>query len=82
MNQPPPPSPYAQLLFYFIILLPFIILIYRMAKRKGKSGWLAIWGAVPVLNMFVALWIASLPEAKLVQEIQELKNRLNLPPGS
>jgi hypothetical protein len=69
MNQPPPPSPYAQLLFYFIFFIPF-------AKRKGRSGWFALWGAVPGVNLYVGLWIASLPEAKLVQEIEDLKKRL------
>jgi hypothetical protein len=76
MNQPPPPSPYAQLLFYFILFIPFAILIYRIAKRKGRSGWFALWGAIPDVNLYVGLWIASLPEAKLVQEIEDLKKRL------
>jgi hypothetical protein len=77
MNQPPPPSPLPQLIFYFIILLPFAILIYSIAKRKGRSVWLTLFGIVPGVNVFVAIWVASLPEAKLIREIEDLKSRLS-----
>lgn len=76
MNQPPSPAPITQLIFYLLVLSPFVILIFRIAKRKGRSGWFAALGAVPVVNMFVAIWLASLPEARLLREIEELKRRV------
>lgn len=76
MDQPPPPPFHpAILVFYFIILLPFAILTYKIARRKGRSGWMALLGAIPLVNMYVVIWLASLSDAKVLQEIEELKKR-------
>lgn len=56
--------------------VPFLIIIARMARRKGRSQWFSLLGLIPVVNFFVTIWIASLPDAKLLEEIADLKRRL------
>jgi hypothetical protein len=36
---------------------------------------MALLGAIPLVNMYVVIWLASLSDAKVLQEIEELKKR-------
>jgi hypothetical protein len=75
MNQSPTPSVIAQLLPILIITLPFVFLISRIAIRKGRSSRLGAWGVLPPINLFVAIWVASLPDAELTRRIEELSKK-------
>ena len=47
--------------------LPFlwigVSMTFRRAIDAGKSGWLALWFFVPIVNYAMMLWIAALPSA-------------------
>jgi hypothetical protein len=70
------PSALPQLVFFFIIAIPLAIVMWAIAKRKGKSGLLALLFIVPLVNMLVALWLASLPDKALLDRISDLEGRL------
>ena len=58
--------------------LPFAYLLYSMAKRKGGNRWLYFLGGfIPVYSLFLAIWMASLPEKKMVQELTEFIKELS-----
>ena len=53
------------------------LILMFIAKRKGKSQvlWL-IAGYIPGWNLFGGLWLASLPDKLIIDEIEALKNSL------
>ena len=48
-----------------------------IAKRKGRSEWLwFLAGFVPGWNLFGGIWLASLPDKSILEEIKALVNEL------
>jgi uncharacterized membrane protein YhaH (DUF805 family) len=75
-SPPPPPTGIGQIIFLVIVAIPLAIFIHRMSKRKGKSGWFALIAFIPYVNVLFSLWIASLPDIKMLRDIEELKQRV------
>lgn len=50
----------------------------KIAKRKGRNqlSWF-LAGFVPVWNGLGAIWLASLPEKSILDEIESLKRKIN-----
>ena len=53
------------------------LLFKSIAKRKGRSEWLWFFaGFVPGWNLLGGLWLASLPEKSILEEVKVLINEL------
>jgi len=76
MNQPPPGI--VSFLPMFLIGIIFFFFLLRMARRKGKSWFVAFFAFVPFVNVFYALWLASLPEESILKRIDELERSLRI----
>lgn len=70
----------SQLLSFLPLLLLGCILgiLFRsIAKRKGRSQWLWFFaGIVPGWNLLGGLWLASLPDKSISEEVKALLNEL------
>lgn len=56
------------------------VIIFFMAPRKGKSRAWALLGMIPLANMVILIWLASLTDKTVVDAIAELKKRSGLQP--
>jgi len=57
--------------------LIFGLVLMPMAKRKGRSQWLWFFaGFVPGWNFLGGLWLASLPDKSVLEEVKALLNEL------
>jgi len=60
-----------------ILAIPYAFFIKSIAKRKGKNWWLWFFlSFVPVINIFGILWLVSLPEQSLTDDIHALITEL------
>jgi hypothetical protein len=65
---------FVPLLFMGLI---FGLVLMPMAKRKGRSQWLwFLAGFVPGWNFLGGLWLASLPDKSISEEVKALLNEL------
>jgi hypothetical protein len=65
-----------------IALLPLFLMsavlaafIFFLAKRKGQSAFLLLIGLVPFVNILVAIWLASLTDKSVLEQIEALKRQ-------
>jgi hypothetical protein len=61
-----------------IIIVPFLVTMLFLARRKGKS--LIVYfllGLIPGANMIAALWLASQTDASVKAELEDLRRRLD-----
>jgi TRAP-type mannitol/chloroaromatic compound transport system permease large subunit len=61
-----------------IIIIPFLIMICFLARRKGRS--LALYfllALIPGVNMLATLWLASQTDKSIREELADLKRRLD-----
>ena len=59
------------------LFIPLAVVAYYMAKRRGRNGWLwALIALVPYFNLLCLLYLASLPEASVLERIETLERRL------
>ncbi|PTX94272.1 hypothetical protein DB354_10940 [Opitutus sp. ER46] len=63
------------LLGYLALWFCISLFILLLAKRKGRSPWVAVFGFVPVVNVFYAVWLASQPDRALIDRLVELERR-------
>ena len=72
-----PPS-VLQLVPYFILVIPILVTMFFMARRKGKNflPYLAL-GLIPVVNFIVMIWLASQTDAVVKTRLEELEKKLN-----
>jgi hypothetical protein len=70
----PPPTIFA-LLPLFLMSALLAAFIFFLAKRKGRSALLLLIGFVPLANVLVAIWLASLTDKSVLEQIEELKRR-------
>jgi hypothetical protein len=60
-----------------IMGLIFGLVLMPIAKRKGRSKWLwFLAGFVPGWNLLGGLWLASLPDKSISEEVKALLNEL------
>ena len=61
-----------------LITVPFLITMFFLARRKGKSfiPYLLL-GLVPGVNAIAALWLASQTDASVKAELEELRRKLD-----
>ena len=78
MNSTPPPPPVGIVTFLPMLLLCALlaVLMFRIARRKGRSELFCLLGFVPFANVMVALWLASLTDKAVLDQLAELKRRL------
>jgi len=67
----------AQFLPMIIIAIPFLFLNPAIADRKGKNKIkYGLLGILPVVNMFSALYLASLPDKMILERLDTIINKL------
>jgi ABC-type polysaccharide/polyol phosphate export permease len=61
-----------------IITLPFLVMMFFLARRKGRSFVAYCFlGLIPGVNFITALWLASQTDASVQAELDELRRRLD-----
>lgn len=78
MNQSSSSSPtfaLLNLLPIFIAMGTVALIILFMAPRKGRSRAWALLGFLPLANMILLIWLASLTDKAVLDAISELKKR-------
>ena len=63
------------LLVYFILFSLMAAFIFVLARRKGQSRWFALFGYIPLVNMFCALWMASLTDQRVLERLEALEKQ-------
>jgi ABC-type polysaccharide/polyol phosphate export permease len=73
-----PPPLWMSFVPLVIITLPFLVTMFFLARRKGRSvvAYLLL-GIIPIVNMIAAVWLASQTDASVRAELDELKRRLD-----
>ena len=73
-----PPPLWTSFVPLVLITVPFLITMFFLARRKGKSfiPYLLL-GLVPGVNAIAALWLASQTDASIIAELEELRRRLD-----
>lgn len=67
-------NPIINLMPFLLITLLWVIFFCRIAERKGQNIWLSfILLVVPILGFFWGLYLCSLTDNKIKQDIEELK---------
>jgi hypothetical protein len=62
---------------YLVMCCIWGLVLKSISQRKGKSKWLWFFaGFIPGYNFFGGLWLASLPEKSILEEVKVLKNKL------
>ena len=56
------------------------LIILFIAPRKGKSRAWALLGMIPLANMFILIWLASLTDRAVLDAIADLRNRIGSQP--
>ena len=72
------PAPAAALLSLLPLLLAMgivAIIIFFMASRKGKSRAWTFLGMIPLANMLILIWLASLTDKAVLDTLEELKRK-------
>ncbi len=69
-----PPAPWLSLAIYAVV---FASMILWLAPRKGKSRLLALLALIPCLGPFVIIILLSLTDKEVLDEIAELKKRID-----
>ena len=60
------------------LFIPLAVVAFYMAKRRGRNGWLwALIALIPYFNFLCLLYLASLPEASVLERIETLERRLS-----
>jgi hypothetical protein len=79
MEHAPTPPPFVvQIVPYFLIVVPVLVMMFFLARRKGKPFWpYLLLGLIPVANMLAALWLASQTDAAVRAQLDELQKRVN-----
>jgi len=73
-----PPPIWVSLVPLFLIAIPLWVLMFLLARRKGKSFVpYFILGLLPLVNVMAALWLASQTDASVKAELDDLRERLN-----
>ncbi|WP_415907844.1 hypothetical protein [Oleiharenicola sp. Vm1] len=63
------------LLPMLLVFLVVAIAIFVMAPRKGRSRAWAILGLLPLVNVLVLIWLASLTDKAVLDALAELRRR-------
>jgi hypothetical protein len=59
------------------IYVPLMIVLIRIAKRKGKSpGLWAFLALIPGVNVIAPYWLVAQTDISVLREIEEIKKRL------
>jgi cell division inhibitor SulA len=74
-SSPTPAVALLSLLPLFIAMGTVALIILLMAPRKGKSRAWALLGLLPLANMVVLIWIASLTDKAVLDALAELKKK-------
>jgi hypothetical protein len=76
MNQPQSPAvALISLIPLFSALVLVAIMIFFMAPRKGRSRAWALLGMIPLANILILIWMASLTDKAVLNALAELKRR-------
>lgn len=79
--QPIPPPSWLQFVPLLIITIPFLITMFFLARRKGRSFVVYfLLGLIPGVNIIAALWLASQTDASVRKELEELRRKLDSKP--
>lgn len=78
MDMPPEsPSLLISLLPLLTVSMLFALFASWLAPRKGKSSLLALFVFVPCGGILVVLYLLALTDKKVLDDIEELKSRLD-----
>jgi hypothetical protein len=64
-----------QLIIFLILSFSFVWLGHRLCKRKGRDvvyAWLCI---VPLVQIFVLIWLASLTDKEILERLALLEQK-------
>jgi len=73
----PQPPAWLSLMPLLIYSLLFAATVLWLAPRKGKSQLMALIVLVPCVGPFIMIYLLALPDKKTLDEIAELKRRLD-----
>jgi hypothetical protein len=65
----------SQLILFLIVSFSSVWLGYRLCKRKGRDvvyAWLCI---VPIVQIFVLIWLASLTDKEILERLAHLEQK-------
>jgi hypothetical protein len=72
------PPAWTSLVPLIIITVPFLITMFFLARRKGRSYVVYfLLGLIPGVNAIAALWLASQTDASVKAELEELRRKLD-----
>lgn len=72
------PNPALSLLPMLLLTIPLAILVYNLAKEKGKNVPLwTILTCIPVVNLFTTWYIVGTPSKKLEDKMDRILEALN-----
>ncbi|MCP4975351.1 MAG: hypothetical protein GY931_04245 [Maribacter sp.] len=55
---------------YLILMIPFIVLNVKIAKRKGKNSILfGFLSVIPLVNFWCSIYLASLTDTKIKEKL-------------
>jgi hypothetical protein len=75
-NAPHSPPMFLQLIPLLILTVPLVLIVCALARRKGRSVAAGlVLGLIPFVNVLSAIWLASLTDQSLLDEINSLKER-------
>jgi len=76
-NVSAPPS-WAAFIPLFIMLVPFLVMMCFIVRRKGINIFpVILLGFIPLVNILTLIWLASQTDASVKAEIADLKRRLD-----
>ncbi len=73
----PTPSVWLSIVPLLVYSLIFAAMVLWLAPRKGKSQLMALIVLVPCIGPLVMIYLLALTDKKIVDEIAELKRRLD-----
>jgi hypothetical protein len=77
MDTSPPPILVQLVPLFMLLFVSFslAIVLFFIARRKGRSGALALLALIPIVNMLVAIWLCSLTDISVLNELERLKRK-------
>jgi hypothetical protein len=66
-----------QILPILFLAIPFLIMNGVIAKRKGRNPVeFVLLSLIPLVGMFITLWLVSLSDISVIKEIEALKAKI------